>query len=284
MKKTLGQLIVVIGFSPMLGAETPDAGISQKALLLDLDADRGVVLEEGGWVGAWTNQVEGAKAKDFVKRDEGRKKKGSGRPELRKEVKELNGHNALIFRQGELVNMEEDVFDGLTTGKGFTWFCVMAVHDQRVGLKDVNSFFGNLRNGAKYEGLWANVRDDNTLWTGGRNGVTFGRFDENNPEVLGPVLEKGRFHIVASRMGSGVGKKTIELFLNGAEPVGKGEFPVTAEGNPSRMVVGQERDAIQHPGKESFDGEIARFLVFERPLSDAELKSVIDVLKREYGL
>ena len=30
--------------------------------------------------------------------------------------------------------------------------------------------------------------------------------------------------------------------------------------NSSRMAIGQERDAIEHPGKESFDGEIARFL------------------------
>jgi hypothetical protein len=190
----------------------------------------------------------------------------------------------LVFRQGELVSMEEDAFDGLTTGKGFTWFCVLAVHEQRVGLKDVNSFFGNLRNGEKYEGLWGNVRDDNTLWIGGRNGLTFGRFDENNPEVLGPMLKKGRFHVVASRMGAGTGEQTIELFVNGAKAVTKAAFPVRAEANPSRMAVGQERDAIQHPGKESFDGEIARLLIYERPLLDEELAAVITGLQDRYGL
>ncbi|MDA0766805.1 MAG: hypothetical protein O3A87_02295 [Verrucomicrobia bacterium] len=275
---------MAVGLLPLAVAENPAGEIPGKGLLLDLDADHGVVVEDGDRVGIWTNQVKEAKAAEFVKRDEGRKTKGSGRPELRKAVKELNGHNALVFRQGELVNMEEDVFDGLTTGKGFTWFCVLAVHEQRVGLEDVNSFFGNLRNGEKYEGLWANVRDDNTLWTGGRNGITFGRFDENNPEVVGPVLEKGRFHLVASRMGAGVGAQMIELFVNGTKPVTKAAFPVSAEGNPSRMAVGQERDAIEHPGKESFDGEIARLLIYERPLEDAELEEVMELLKREYGL
>ena len=257
---------------------------SERDLLLDLDADHGLTLEDGDRVGGWKNQVKDAKAVDFVKRDEGRAEPGSGRPVLRKAAKELNGHNALVFRQGELVNMDEDVFDGLTTGKGFTWICVLAVHDQRVGLKDVNSFFGNLRNGEKYEGLWGNVRDDNTLWTGARNGITFGRFDENNPEVVGPVLEKDRFHIVASRMGSGTGEQTIELFVNATEAFTKHAFPVTPDANPSRMTVGQERDAIQHPGKESFDGEIARLLIYQRPLGDGELATLISQLQEKYGL
>ena len=284
MKAIFKQLMMVVAILPVVAEGNPDGQLPSQGLLLDLDAGKGLVLEDGKHVESWANQVGGSKAALFVKRDEGRKEKGSGRPELRKGVKELNGQSALVFRQGELVNMEEDVFDGLTTGKGFTWFCVLAVHEQRVGLKDVNSIFGNLRNGEKFEGLWANVRDDNTLWTGGRNGLTFGRFDENNPEILGPILEKGRFHLVASRMGAGVGEQTIELFVNGTKPVSKGAFPVNANADPSRMAVGQERDAIQHPGKESFDGEITRLLIFEGPLDDAELELVMDLLRKRYGL
>jgi hypothetical protein len=284
MKACIIHMGLIIGLVPMSWADKAGDAIPTVGLLLDLDADQGLVVEDGNHVGSWANQVKGSKAGLFVKRDEGRRKKGSGRPVLRKAVKELNGQSALVFRQGELVSMEEDAFDGLTTGKGFTWFCVLAVHEQRVGLKDVNSFFGNLRNEGKYEGLWANVRDDNTLWTGGRNGITFGRFDENNPEVLGPVLEKERFHLVASRMGAGTGKQTIELFVNGTKPVTTAAFPVSAEGNPSRMAVGQERDAIQHPGKESFDGEIARLLIYERPLTDPELEAVFKLLQLRYGL
>ena len=67
-------------------------------------------------------------------------------------------------------------------------------------------------------------------------------------------------------------------------PVASADFPVKAGGNPSRMAIGQERDAIQHPGRESFDGEIARFLIWERPLSDKELEKVMSELRKSYGL
>lgn len=253
-------------------------------LLLDLDAAKGLKLEDGDKVASWANQAPGKTARLFVKQDEGRKKKGSGRPTLKKDVKKLNGHATLVFRQQELVNMEEDAFDHLTRGKGCTWISVMAVYEQRVGVKDVNSFFGNLRNGAKYEGLWGCLRDDNTLWTGARNGLTFGRFDQNNPLVLGSKLEVGKYYIVAGRMAAGTGAVKIDLFVNSAKPVGTGMFPVQVDANPSRMAIGQERDAIEHPGKESFDGEIARFLIYQRPLSDQELSEAIRHLALHYGM
>lgn len=216
----------------------------------------------------------------FVKRDEGRKEAGSGRPTLRKSA--VGDKPSLIFRQQELVSMDEATFDGLTTGKGHTWIAVIAVYEQRVGLKDVNSFFGNLRNGGKYEGVWGCLDDDNTLWWGTRNGRSFGRFDENNPKVSGPVLEQGKFHIIAGRMDAGTGTVKLSLFVNSPEAVASGNFPVDQEANPSRMTIGQERDAIEHPGHESFDGEIARFLIWERPLDDKELATTMSQLAAEY--
>ena len=136
----------------------------------------------------------------------------------------------------------------------------------------MNSFFGNLKNGKFYGGLWGCLDDDNTLWWGMRNGLSFGRFDENNPKVTGPKLEVDKFYIVAGRIAKGTGKVTVELFVNSPEPVAKAEVQVNPKSNPSKMAIGQERDAIQHPGKESFDGDIARFLIWEKPLTDAELK------------
>ena len=267
-----------------IGNSLADDGIEQKGLLLDLNAAKGVTVEHGDKVVSWANQAPGKTARLFVKQDEGRKEKGSGRPTLKKDVKKLNGHATLVFRQQELVNMEEDAFDHLTRGKGCTWISVMAVYEQRVGVKDVNSFFGNLRNGAKYEGLWGCLRDDNTLWTGARNGLTFGRFDQNNPLVLGSKLEVGKYYIVAGRMAAGTGAVKIDLFVNSAKPVGTGMFPVQVDANPSRMAIGQERDAIEHPGKESFDGEIARLLIYQRPLTDQELSEAIRHLALHYGM
>lgn len=269
----------ILFFSAILAAAEE---LPAKGLVLDLDAAQGVTLEEGDKVAAWRNQVASSPAKDFVKRDDGRKEPGSGRPILRKEVAALKGKPALVFLQQELVCLDEDAFDGLSTGKGHTWIAVLAVHDQRAGLKDVNSFFGNLRNGEKYEGIWGCLNDDNTLWWGTRNGLTFGRFDANNPQLLGPKLETGKFHLVAGRMGAGEGKVKLELFSNSAKAASTAEFPVNPKANPSRMAVGQERDAIQHPGHESFDGEIARFLIWERPLGDAELATAMELLRATY--
>lgn len=256
--------------------------LTEEGLLLDLDAAKGLTLEDCDKVSAWENQAPAAKAKLFVKQDEGRKEKGSGRPTLRPAIPELNGKPALVFRRQELVCMDEDTFDGLITGKGHTWFAVISVFPQQDGLKDVNSFFGNLRNGAKYEGVWGCLNDDNTLWYGVRNSLTFGRFDKNNPQLLGPILETGKFHIVGGRMAAGAGTAKLELFANGANPVATAEIPVEAAANPSKMTLGQERDAIEHPGHESFDGEITRFLIWERPLTETELTNTIATLLKTY--
>jgi hypothetical protein len=251
-------------------------------LILDLDAAKGVTLQDENKVTAWQNQVTTSPAKEFVQQDKGRKEPGSGRPTLRKNIATLNNHPALVFRRQELVCADEDTFDSLTTGKGHTWMALIAVHAQQAGLKDVNSFFGNLRNGGKYEGVWGCLNDDNTLWWGARNGLTFGRFDQNNPQLLGPRLEKEKFHLVAGRMAAGTGTVKLELFVHDATPIATAKFPVNPDANPSRMAVGQERDAIEHPGHESFDGEIARFLIWDRPLDDAALQQAMAALQKKY--
>ena len=249
-------------------------------LILDLDAAKGIELEDGDRVVAWHNQAPTQPDLVFVNQDEGRKEAGSGRPTLRKNA--TGGKPSVVFLQQELVCADEDVFDSLTTGKGHTWIAVMSVHEQRVGVKDVNSFFGNLRNGGKYEGVWGCLDDDNRIWWGTRNGLSFGRFDQNNPKVAGAVLEKGTFHLIAGRMDAGTGEVKLTLHVNSPEAMTTGGFPVNQDANPSRMAIGQERDAIEHPGKESFDGEIARFLIWERPLNDAELTAAIRQLGTEY--
>jgi len=268
-----------------LTADASDSQLPAKGLVVDLDADRGVVVEDDDRVVKWTSQAAASPARDFVKQDLGRRKAGSGRPTLKRSVSGLRRHNTVVFRRQELVNHEENAFDRLVTGNGYTWIAVMCVYRQVVQLKDVNSFFGNLRNGGNYEGIWAGVTDDNRVWAGSRNGVTFGRWDRNNPRVLAPKpLEENRYYVVACRMGAGTGRVTIELFINDPKPAAAKPFPVNPKANPSKLAIGQERDAVNHPGKESFDGEIARFLLYERPLSDAELDRALKRLKNFYGI
>lgn len=273
-------LAPLLGFTPAIGAE--EVSLPAKNLILDLDAAKGVEVADGDRVVAWSNQAPIAAKLVFVPQDQGRKEAGSGRPTVRKSAAEIKGLPSIMFLQQELVCHDEDFFDGLTTGGGHTWIAVIAVHPQRVGLKDVNSFFGNLRNGGKYEGLWGCFNDDNTFWWGTRNGRSFGRFDQNNPQIIGPVLEQNKFHLIAGRMTAGKDTATLSLYIGSEKSVAQAEFPVDPKANPSRMVVGQERDAIEHPGHESFDGEIARLLIWERPLDDAELATAMRVLQKTY--
>ena len=42
--------------------------------------------------------------------------------------------------------------------------------------------------------------------------------------------------------------------------------------------------APDSPGKESFEGEIARFLVYERPLTNHELEQALKHLKKTYAI
>ena len=262
----------------------------QAGLFLDLNANQGVKVEDNNRVEAWRNQVSGNAADVFVKQDEGRKKAGSGRPTLKPNVAAINGNSTLVFKQQELVNMDEDAFDHMITGSGYTWLSVMSVTKQRKGKKDVNSFFGNLKNGRNYEGFWGNLMDDNRVWMGSRNGKATGKKPELWNEKENPLvatkkpIEQNRYYLVMGRMGAGPGVVDLELFINSATPVDRKQVPVNSEANPSKMAIGQERDAINHPGKESFDGEIARFLIYERPLSDAELKPTIEHLLNLYSI
>jgi hypothetical protein len=249
--------------------------IPRDGLLVDLDARVGLTVDAQGRVTKWTNQAGPAEAREFVGQDKGRKVPGSGLPAAPKVAAEGVG-----FAAQELVCHDEKAFDGLVRGDGCTWIAVLRPAEQRKGgLKDVNSFFGNLRNGGKYEGIWGCLDDDNTVWWGARNGLTFGRFDVNNPKVAGPKLATGKWVVVAGRLGAGVGEVPAELFVDDPKAVATAKFPVNPQADSSKLCVGQERDATQHPGFESFDGSIRRFLLWGRPLKDDELKQALQAVR-----
>ncbi len=253
-----------------------DPALPLNGKILDLDADRGVESKDGK-VLAWHNQAD-FKARDFTPA------RNDGKPGIRLAVPELRGHATLIFQKQELLNRDEDAFDHLITGGGYTWIALIAPYKQHTQLQDVNSFFGNLKNGGNYEGFWAGFNDDNAVWAGSRNSTTFGRWDDNNPKVLGPKLDEKRYYAVAGRMGAGTGKVPIELFVNTSVAVASHMFPVNPQANASKLSIGQERDAVEHPGKESFEGEMSRILMWDRPLTDDELRTAIDSLVAEYGI
>lgn len=270
-------------------AHADSALLVSDGLFLDLDAAKGIELENQNRVKAWHNQIEGNGADVFVKRDEGRKVKGSGRPTFVASEVKLGGLPTLVFEEQELINLNEDAFDHMITGSGYTWFSVMCVYKQNKGKPDVNSFFGNLRNGPPYDGFWGCLMDDNRVWMGTRNGMPFKRgqlWDAKvNPQVVSPQpLAENRYYLIMGRMGEGQDVVDLELFVDDLVPVDRKRVPVKADANSSMMAIGQERDATNHPGKESFSGEIARFMIYNRALSDAELADVASSLKEKYLL
>ncbi|MCX6855699.1 MAG: hypothetical protein NTV80_12435, partial [Verrucomicrobia bacterium] len=109
--------------------------------------------------------------------------------------------------------------------------------------------------------------------------------DDKNPQVVTPSpLATKKFYVVAGRMGTGKDTVNLDLYLNSADPVDSKPVPVNPAANSSLMAIGQERDATNHPGVESFNGEIARFVIFDRALTDAELDSMIQQLMTDYQI
>jgi hypothetical protein len=259
--------------------------ISPTMLIVDLNADKGVVTE-GELVEQWKNQVSSFVVKDFSRRDEGRSVAGSGRPKLVKKIDALKGHNALVFNKQELVNLDEDAFDHLVTGSGYTWFSVLKAGKQSGELPNVNCFFGNLRNQPNNEGIWGGFNDDNSFWMSSRNAITFGRWDVHNPYVTSKeIVKQDQYYLIMGRMGKGTDTVKLDLYLNdGSKSIASSPFPVNVKANSSRMAIGQERDAVQHPGRESFVGEMARFLLYDRPLTDDEMVKTAKQLVSYYGI
>lgn len=270
----------------MLLLSIPVLVSAQKSPILDLNADNGVTVSDSNKVEAWKNSVQNSKLESFTRRDEGRKVPGSGRPTIKKNVPEINDHNTLVFIKQELLNRNDSACDELIRGNGFTWLVILKPYTQIGQLKDVNTFFGSLKNGPNNEGFWAGFTDDNRPWMGARNGITFGRWDHNNPMVLAKeVLDTTRYYLLAGRMGAGTDTVDLELFINDVSiTAATAKIPVNTKANGSMLAIGQERDAIEHPGVESFRGELSRFIVFDYPLTDKQLKKLARKLTRDYKI
>ena len=302
MSQIIPLLTTAFLFSITPGHATPKTELpTLKGLVLDLDADAGVTVEDEKMVTSWKNQVPDAKAVDFQMTEEGRtktiisqKEPGTGRPTLLKNVDEINGHSSLMFREDELINDNDEAFHGMMTGTGYTWFAVIKPYKQggpgKINSKYPNAFFGCLRSSSPpqkesglYAGFWGSFYPDGRVYMGSRNGLNQKVRDKvNTPEVEGPPPSTNEWHIIMGRQGSGKGVVKLDLFVDDpSQVVNSSDYPV---GNvePSRMAIGTERNAINHQGKESFDGELARLLMYEKALDKKEMQLVYNYLRELY--
>ena len=272
--------------------------VEQDGLLLDLDADEAVTAPNSR-VTSWLNQAPTDQAQVFESSDIGRESNntpldnrgvdqlgiGSGRPTLLTNVADLNGHNSISFAEEDLINREEDAFDHLSHGSGYTWFAVLSRYDQRwptENIRDVNAFFGNLRNSSPFDGIWGGFNSENRIWSSTRTFDAAARDSAGDQWLYGPIMPEREYFIAAIRLGSGTGTATMEMFINSDQPIDSTVVDINPNGNPSFMAIGTERNATNHPGRESFDGELARLLIYERPLSDLEISQTIESLRLKY--
>lgn len=89
------QKLVQGGIIRASGTEAENEMLVSDGLLLDLNADHGIVLEDGMKISSWKNSVEND-IKTFDKQDKGRKIAGSEMPRLKPNVPQLNGHNSVV--------------------------------------------------------------------------------------------------------------------------------------------------------------------------------------------
>jgi hypothetical protein len=303
-KGLLVSIVVSLGVIMAGSAATMQHGMAlpvEQGLVLDLNADMGVTVEDECMVTTWRNQAPNPKALDFKVTEEGRtrtivaqKELGTGRPTLKKNVDELNGHHSLVFTEDELINDNDEAFHGMMTGRGYTWFAVIKPYVQRspksIKSNYPNAFFGCLRNTAapqlelgQYAGFWGSFYPDGRVYMGSRNGTSKTvRDGVNTPQVEAPAPAVDEWHIIMGRQGAGQGIVLLDLFVNNpSEAVNSHDYPV-ADVEPSRMAIGTERNAINHMGKESFDGELSRLLMFETALTQKEMEAVYDYLRATY--
>ena len=295
MKRNMFYILVILISLFGCGQSEKKNNLITKGLLLDLNADKDVSVETDSLVISWESQLPNAASLEFKYTDEGRDSIGSGRPILNRNAEDLIGHSSIIFKEDELINDNDSAFHGLITGMGYTWIVVIKPYNQRRGKGNYpQAFFGCLRNsappqneGGQFAGFWGSFYIDGKVWMSSRNGVgEFSRGGYNTPEVLGPYLPINNWYIVSGRQAVGAPNTLVDLnlFVNDpSAPIATGKYPVSTW-EPSRMAIGTERNAINHQGGESFDGELARILIYERPLSMQELKITFNYLKKQYDL
>ena len=252
-----------------LSAASADAVPVTSGLIQDLDAEVGVT-RSGNDVTAWANQ---GSAGDDVSTNK-------GTPQFVSNATP-NGQSAISFFQQRMAGGDHNAFTSLLSGTGYTWFVVMDPDAQDGGS---NNIFGALNNNPgtgfiNFNGFAVGLDANSALRMLERDLPT-------NEITLGQTagLDNLGWVIAAGRLAAGTGAVAQEVFLNSA--TADGTSSVNISGSPgiyqltSALTLGAERSN----GRESFDGDVARILIYDRELTDAELEQVGYSLSQTYGI
>jgi hypothetical protein len=231
-------------------------------LIQDLNADFGVAGPAAGVTG-WTNQAAGG---DSVATN-------GGTIEL---VAGPNGHSALRFTDGDrMAGASGTAFDGLLQGNGHTWFAIVKAGAQNNN--DKNAIFGNLVSGSPFSGIIAHVANSGG---GGATGNYILRPSTADNAARGATnINDGGFHIISGTLSAGVGTQRQELYIGGGAAEATNILNILNTTDSGPLTIGAERVG----GGEHIDADIARILIYDRPLSIAEMNQTGNRLSALYG-
>lgn len=251
-------LSLFVGIAFLFSFVAPAPGdIISSGLIQDLDADVGVTAA-GSDVSAWANQA--ASGGDDVVTN-------GGNPQL---VAGPNGHSAIdVTGPAKLAGSDAAAFDSIMNGNGHTWFAVVEA-GTNAGTK--NAIFGTLTNSNPFSGVVAHVS--------GTVGNYMLRPASADFFVTGTTDISSGYHILVGRLGAGDGSINAEIFTDSPVADASGFAPILASTDSDPLTIGAERTG----GSEDFDGKIARILIYDRPLSDAELNQTGFALGQAYGI
>ena len=235
-------------------------------LIQDLDAEVGVTTS-GTDVTAWVNQ--GSAGDDVTSGTGGAQLVASATP---------GGQAAVRFTNDRLVGDDAAAFDSIVQGSGLTWIAVINPGAQ-AGSDNPgkNAIFGTLENSSGFNGYVGGI--DNAESVYGLERANSGADERTTGATTG--LDAG-WVIVVGRVAAGTGSVLQEVFVNSATADGSSNITIGAAGEADLLAIGAERAGGAAP--EYYDGDLARLLIYNRPLTDQELDQVGFDLATTYGI
>lgn len=253
----LGLLGVASSIATLPGA------ILESGLIQDLDASSGVVESGGTGTGvtSWANSAASGGDDLVTNRGSVTLSTAGSFPFLTLET----GTSA------RMVGDDDSAFNSLLGGAGHTWFAVVrAAEFSNSGNK--NAIFGTLTEGFGFTGVVAHASN-------GVAGYLNRPFADNFTLGTTSIVD-GQWHIVAGRLSAGTGTQSADVFVDGPAAEASNSVSIPGTSGVGALAVGAERIG----GGEDYEGDIARILVYDRPLTDSEINLVGAELSELYAI
>jgi len=201
---------------------------------------------------------------------------GSGDPQLLSSATPT-GQSAIAFTTDDrLVGDDDSALDTIIQGNGLTWIAVIRIPDnQGAGVPNgKNRIFGTLTNETPFSGYMANIDNDEVLGADVRPGpaVSDTFFIDGSTS-----LNDGIFKVLSGRLTDGTGEQLHQIYSD-LSLESSGFATISDSTNSGPLTLGAERTG----GSEYGDFDLARLLIYDRPLTGLEWNSTILELQATY--